>query len=86
MDNLNPSDEICLTPEERRELQAAWRDFEAALQPLSEMIRQAEEVNCDDLHSAFLRATDVYDEVERAIMRAKQVRLLHAAHTRHTAD
>ena len=86
MDNLNPGDEICLTPEERRALEAAWRDFEAAVHPLGEMIRQVEDVNCVDLHTACLRVADVYEDVGRAIMRARQVRLRHAAHTRHTAD
>ena len=79
MDEINPGGEQCLTAEERRELQAAWREFQAELEPFGAMVARAEMIDCADLHDAFLRLVDVFEEVERAVMRARQIRLLTAA-------
>ena len=86
MDDTNPSGERCLTSDERRELEANWRAFQAELQPFGEMVEHAAEVDCDELHDAFLRVADVFDEVERVVMRAQQIRLLRPTQDRQTRD
>ena len=82
MTEMNPTGEKCLTEEERRELQTAWQAYDAAQQPFQKMVAHVDGVDCDELHDAFLHLADLFEEVERAIMRAQQVRLLHAGHSR----
>jgi len=72
----NPRDERCLTDEELRELKTNWTAMKGQLQPIDEMIDRGEEVDCSDLHDAFVRLADVFDDVERVVMRAQQIRLL----------
>ncbi len=86
MDDMNPSEERCLTPEERRELEGSWRAFQMELQPFGEMVEHAAEVDCDELHDAFLRLADVFDEVERVVMRAQQIRLLRGTQARQASE
>ncbi len=80
MDDTPLADELCLRPDERHEVEAAWRALQARLQPLGELIEQADTVKCDELHALFLNMVAAFDKLERAVMRAKQIRLLHAAH------
>ena len=80
MDETVPSTDRCLTTSERRELQAAWASLQSALQPLGDLVGQADLVDCDKLHETFLSLSDEFEKVEHLIMRAKQIRLLHAGH------
>ena len=82
MGDALPHNETCLSPDERREVEAAWRALQTRLQPLGEMIEHADKVECNELHAAFLQLATAFDTFERAVMRAKQIRLLHAEHQR----
>ena len=86
MDELDPLYERCLTPDERRELEQTWRDLQTEMQSFGKLVEQADEIDCDQLHDAFLRLADVFDEVERVVMRAKQFRLRYATPDRDTTD
>lgn len=86
MDHTNPSIKRCLTPDERDEIQASWRGLQAKLQPVGALVEQADLVDCDELHTAFGQLAGVFDDFERAVMRAQQVRLLHAGHNRPTPE
>ncbi len=79
MGDTSPHDETCLSPDERREVEAAWRAMQTRLQPIGEMIEHADKVECNELHAAFLQLAVAFDRFERTVMRAKQIRLLHAA-------
>ena len=81
MEETNPVGERCLTAEERRELAATWERLQAALHPMGAMIEQEDEVDCDELYAAFLHFSEACEAFERAVMRAKQIRLLHAGHS-----
>lgn len=72
----NPRDERCLTDEELRELETTWTALQAALRPIDEMIDRGDEVDCSELHDRFVHLADVFDDVERVVMRAQQIRLL----------
>ena len=80
MDHTNPVGETCLTVEERRDLEAAWSGFQQAFEPMSAIVARVDEVDCEELHSTFLQLADAFEQVERAVMRSRQVRLVHAAH------
>ena len=80
MDQVNPVGETCLTAEERRDLEATWHAFQQSLAPMDAIVARVDQVDCEDLHSTFLRLVDAFDQVERAVMRSRQVRLVHAAH------
>jgi|GEM_PF-5035375 len=77
-----PSDDPCLTPEERRIVDAAWRAFLAALQPVGDVIEQQDAPDCAMLYNSFLKLATNFEALEREIMRAQQIRLLHAAQER----
>ena len=85
MDQPDPREETCLTPEERQEVDAAWQTLQTALQPVGAMIDQGDLIDCDDLHTAFLLLADTFERLERAVMRPQQIRL-HHAQNRHSAD
>ncbi len=72
----NPRDERCLTDDELRELKTTWTALKTALRPIDEMIDSGDEVDSSKLHDAFVRLADVFDDVERVVMRAQQIRLL----------
>ncbi len=76
MNTRNPRDETCLTSEELQELQATWSAMQSALRPIDEMLQADAEIDAGRLHDAFLALADVFDDVERTVMRAQQVRLL----------
>jgi len=78
MDARNPRDERYLTSEELQDIQATWTTMQAALRPVDEMIRAGGDVDCAGLHDAFVALADVFDDVERIVMRAQQIRLLRA--------
>jgi hypothetical protein len=82
MDDTTLYDETCLSPDEHREVEAAWRALQVRLQPVGEMIEHAAKVDCKDLYAAFLHLAVAFDTFEQAVMRAQQIRLLHAAHRR----
>jgi hypothetical protein len=82
MSSTYPGNETCLSEDERREVVAAWHDLQSTLQPIGELIEQTDQVDCQALHSAFLRVASSFETFERAVMRAQQVRLLHAAQQR----
>ena len=86
MDETIPSTNMCLTTAERRELQQAWTRMLAALQPLGDLVDHADEVDCNMLHQAFLKLADEFENVEHLVMRAKQIRLLHAGHGGEVSD
>ena len=81
MDRLDPQTEKCLTDDERAELSAGWHSLQNALASVGGQIEGPDPVDCDVLHAAFLELSDAYEQVEHLVMRAKQWRLLHAAHT-----
>ncbi len=81
MDELVPGTQRCMTPDERRELQAAWADLRTAIQPFTGMVDHADEIDCSALHAAFLSLTDEFDKVEHLVMQAQQIRQLHAGHS-----
>ncbi len=72
----NPRDERCLTDDELRELETTWTALKTGLRPIDEMIDRGDELDCSELHDAFVRLADVFDDVERVVMRAQQIRLL----------
>ncbi len=82
MNAADLGNEKCLSPDERREVAAAWQAMQPALQSMDELIEQAEMVNCQELYEAFQRLTATFDAFERTIMRAQQLRLLQAAQHR----
>jgi hypothetical protein len=82
MDNTYPANETCLTEDERREVTGAWRNLRSTLQPIDALIEQTDQVDCQELHAAFLRVATAFETFERTIMRAQQIRLLHAAQQR----
>lgn len=85
MDQLDPQTEQCLTDDERAELRSAWIALQSALDPIGKQVTGAEPVDCDQLHGSLLALSDAYEQVEHLVMRARQWRLLHAAHTANTS-
>jgi hypothetical protein len=81
MKTPNPANEQCLTPEEQRELQELWAELQAALGPVGTRIESTEDVDCDQLYTQFLRLGDAFEAFEHVLMRTKQIRMLHSAHT-----
>jgi hypothetical protein len=81
MDRLDQQTERCLTDDERAELTASWTTLQSALEVVGSQVAGADPIDCDQLHAAFLQLSDAYEGVEHLVMRAKQWRLLHAAHT-----
>jgi hypothetical protein len=71
----HPHDEGCLTEEERAAALAAWRDLNAALRPMGELLERTD-ATCPDLFRAFQSLTHAFDAFEREIMRAQQIRVL----------
>lgn len=84
MENLNPANEQCLTPDEQRELREHWAALQAALVPVAARIESTENVDCDELYTQFLLLGDAFEAFEHVLMRTKQIRMLHAAHTDYT--
>ncbi len=80
MEEMNPVGERCLTPEERREINAEWVKLRNAMEPLGNFVEQPDDIDCDELYSSFLRFSEIFDAFERSVMRSKQIRLLHAGH------
>jgi hypothetical protein len=81
MDRLDPQTERCLTDDERTELTAGWKTLQSALEVVGSQVAGADPIDCDQLHESFLQLSDAYEGVEHLVMRAKQWRFLHAAHT-----
>jgi hypothetical protein len=80
MEMMNPVGERCLTSEERQEIKEAWNNLRDALEPMDRMVGDPEEIDCENLYATCLRCSEAFDAFQHAVMRAKQVRLLHAAH------
>ena len=79
MQELDPANERCLTSEERRELQEQWKALQAALEPVGTHLGGAEDVDCEELYTVFLRLEDTFEAFEHSLMRSKQIRMLRAA-------
>ncbi len=76
------ANEKCLNADERREVAAAWQAMQSTLQSMDQLIAQTDMVDCQELYETFQRLTVTFDAFERTIMRAQQLRLLHAAQQR----
>ena len=83
MSETIPGSDKCLTFDERRDLEAAWAAMQMALEPVAELVGRADEVDCDELHEAFLNLSNAFDKVEHLIMRSKQIRLIRTTHAGH---
>lgn len=78
-----PGSDKCLTVDERRDLEVAWAEMQVSLGPVGELVGHADEVDCDELHAAFLNLSNAFDKVEHLIMRSKQIRLIRTTHAGH---
>lgn len=81
METPNPASEQCLTSNEQRELQVLWAALQAALGPVGARIESSDDVDCEELYTQFLRLGDAFEAFEHVLMRTRQIRKLHAAHT-----
>jgi hypothetical protein len=71
-----PGNEPCLTEDELQELTAAWTATQPHLEALGNLIARGLDVDCDELHEVFLALADAFEQVERLVMRAKQLRTI----------
>ena len=79
-----PGSDKCLTFDERRDLETAWAAMQVSAGFVGELVGRADEVDCDELHEAFLNLSNAFDKVEHLIMRSKQIRLIRTTHAGHT--
>jgi len=81
MDTTSPQPESCLTPDEQQELKDAWQALQTAQAPVKALV-DAQVIDCDELHDAFLTLDDAFEVFERKVMEARQIRVMRAAQGR----
>ncbi|GAC1644556.1 MAG: hypothetical protein NVS4B8_15330 [Herpetosiphon sp.] len=82
MNEIRAGATTCLSEEESRELTQSWRTLQAKLTPLATLIEQGVSADCNALHTAFESLAPAYDEFERTVKRAQQLRLVHQGQLR----